>query len=129
MTQHDFSAFGVQPTCSVSMINSGPAFPLDPSEFRQEARTQYVIPGSKSIASPVTILPSPATDKVVFPAGLGVHCCSICFHSISYLSIDETGLNCTEIVVSVASINSSFGPGTDMIAGLGFVSDMLYTIL
>lgn len=66
---HDFSLFGVHPTCSVSMINSGPAVPFDPPESRQKDRTQYVIPGSKFMASPVTILPSTCTDNVVFPAG------------------------------------------------------------
>ena len=31
----DFSLFGVHPTCSVSMINSGPGVPFNPSELMQ----------------------------------------------------------------------------------------------
>lgn len=98
MTQQDFSAFGVHPTCSVSTISSGPADPLDPSDLKQETRTQYVIPGSKSTASPATSLPSLWTERVVVLAP-AVQSCSIFFHSNSYLSIDETGLNWTEMVV------------------------------
>lgn len=102
--QHDFSAFGVQPTCSVSMISSGPADPLDPSDFRQYARTQYVIPGSKSVASPATGLPSLSTETVVLRTAPDVQTSSTFFHSNWYLVTDETGLNCTEIVVCRAMV-------------------------
>jgi len=118
MTQHDFSALGVHPTCSVSMISSGPAAPEDPSDLTQYARTQYVIPGSKSVASPS----GPDTVVLLAPAAQSS---SICFHSSLYLAIDDTGLNLTEIVVSVASINSSFGPvGTDMAAILLLIQNL-----
>ena len=96
MTQQDFSAFGVHPTCSVSMMSSGPNDPLDPSELKQDTRRQYVIPGSKSVASPVTSLPLTERVMLLDPEPQP---CSICFHSNSYLSIDDTGLNWTEMVV------------------------------
>ena len=97
IVQQDLSAFGVQPTCSVSMINSGPATPFVP-EVEQKARTQYVIPGLRSPASTLTVLCPDLAETVVDPATF-VQSCSTSFHCISYVSIDDTGLNCIAIVV------------------------------
>lgn len=94
MTQQDFSACGVHPTCSVSMMSSGPAAPLDPPT-KQYTRMQYVIPGSRSVATPVISLPSLFKAVLLAPS----QPCSIILYSSSYLSTDETGLNCTEMVV------------------------------
>ena len=107
MTQHDFSAFGVHPTCSVSIISSGPGDPFDPSELKHEDLTQYVIPGSKFVTSPVNRLPSLPTETIILRTP-DAQSCSICFHSNSYFSIEGTGLNITEMVVCGIKVWSNY---------------------
>jgi hypothetical protein len=61
-TQHvEESALGVHPTCSVSTISSGPNVVADEASVRS-SRRQYVLPGSKSVASPLVAPGGMATD-------------------------------------------------------------------
>lgn len=102
MTQQDFSACGVHPTCSVSTIRSFPGAPLVPSDAMQYTRRQYVAPGSKSTASPFTNPPSGTSVMLVADA----QSCSNRLYSNWYLSATETDLNCTEMVVCKKEKNS-----------------------
>jgi len=55
---------GVQLTASVSTINSGPGFPLLPSESLATNRSEYVAPGFKSSTERVILLPFFSEDDI-----------------------------------------------------------------
>ena len=107
MIQPPPPVLGAQPTCSVSIINSDPGSPRPPFDATQTNRTQYVVPGCKSLASawhfffPLDPAATEVDDASVQP-------CSIFFHCNSYFVIDAMGLKSTTIDVCISAMGKIF---------------------